>query len=76
MLMCLFSTTDQLCDLGQVTFLFLSFFAISWASPVACGGSQARGLIGAAAASLRQPQQRGIRAHLQPKPQLMATPDL
>ena len=33
---------------------FLIFFAISWAAPVAYGGSQARDLIGAVATGLRQ----------------------
>ena len=36
------------------SFLFLFFFAISWATPEAYGASQARGRIGAAAAGLRQ----------------------
>ena len=48
---------------------FLSFFffwggglfAISWATPVAYGGSQARGLIGSRRPA-PQPQQHGIRA--------------
>jgi len=35
-------------------FFFFFFFAISWAAPVAYGGSQDRGLIGAVAASLCQ----------------------
>ena len=52
-------------------------FAISWAAPMAYGGSQARGLIGAVAASLLQ-SHRNTRSEprLQPTPQLMATPDL
>ena len=33
-------------------FFFFCLFAISWAAPVAYGGSQARGLIGAAATGL------------------------
>ena len=39
----------------SLSYFFLSFclFAISWAVPVAYGGSQARGLIAAIAASLR-----------------------
>ena len=37
-----------------VLFLCVCLFAISWAAPAAYGGSQARGLIGAVAASLRQ----------------------
>ena len=36
--------------------------AISWAAPVAYGGSQARGRIGAVAAGLLQPQQHRILA--------------
>ena len=44
-------------------FYFFCLFAISWAAPAAYGGSQARGLTGAVAASLKpEPQQRGIRA--------------
>ena len=35
-------------------FFFLVFFAISWATSVAYGGSQARGLIGAVASGLCQ----------------------
>ena len=35
-------------------FYFFCLFAISWATPVAYGGSQARGLIGAIAAGLCQ----------------------
>ena len=45
-------------------FIYFCLFAISWAAPVAYGGSHARGLIGAVAAGLRtpEPQQHGIRA--------------
>ena len=58
------------------SFLFLVFFAISWATPTAYGGSQARGRIGAVAASLRQSHSNsGSELHLQPTPQLTATPD-
>ena len=44
--------------------IYFCLFAISWAAPVAYGGSHARGLIGAVAAGLRtpEPQQHGIRA--------------
>ena len=35
-------------------FFFCCLFAFSRAAPVACGGSQARGLIGAIAAGLHQ----------------------
>jgi len=56
-------------------FVFV-FFAISWAAPTAYGGSQARGLIGAVAASLHQSHSNaGSEPRLQPTPQLTATPD-
>ena len=55
---------------------FLSFFAISWAAPAAYGGSQARGGIGAVAASLHQSHSNArSEPRLQPIPQLTATPD-
>ena len=50
-------------------FVFLPF---SWATPVANGGSQARGLIGAVAAGHSN---AGSEPRLQPTPQLTATPD-
>ena len=57
-------------------YLFFCLFAISWAAPVAYGGSQARGLIGAVATGLRQNHSNaGSEARLQPTPQLRATPD-
>ena len=50
--------------------------AISWAAPAAYGGSQAKGLIGVVATGLCQSHSHtGSEAHLQPTPQLMATPD-
>ena len=53
--------------------LFVSFRA----APSVYGGSQARGLIGAVAASLRQSHNNAIsKPSLQPTPQLTATPDL
>ena len=56
--------------------LFFFFSAISWAAPVAYGGSQARGLIGAVAAGLRQSHSNvGSEPRLRPTPQLTATPD-
>ena len=60
------------------TFFFVFFFplAISWAAPLAYGGSQARGLIGAVAAGLHQSHSNtGSEPRLQPTPQLKATPD-
>ena len=51
---------------------FLSFFAISWATPVTYGGSQARSLIRAIATSLLQSHSNArSKPHLQPTPQLM-----
>ena len=48
--------------------------AFSWASPLAYGGSQARGQIAAVAAGLRQSHSdAGSELRLQPTPQLMAT---
>ena len=48
--------------------------AISWAAPTAYGGSQARGPIGAVAASLRQ-SHSNAEPRLQPTPQLTAKLD-
>ena len=61
-------------------FFFLIFlfclFAFSRAAPVAYGGSQARGRIGAVAAGLHQSHSNlGSELRLQPTPQLTATPD-
>ena len=57
-------------------FLSFTFFAFSGAASVAYGDSQARGLIGAVATSLRQSHSNmGSEPCLQPRPQLMATPD-
>ena len=51
-------------------------FAISWAASVADGGFQARGPIGAVAASLHQSLSNvGSKPSLQPTPQLTATLD-
>ena len=61
--------------------VFLSFVvvvvvvAISWAAPAAYGSSQARGRIGAVAASLCQSHSNaGSEPRLQPTPQLTAMP--
>ena len=57
-------------------FFFFVFFPISWAAPMAYGGSQARGGIGAVATSLRQSHSNvGPELRLRPTPQLTATPD-
>ena len=61
---------------SKTFFFFFGLFAISWATPVAYGGSQARGRIGAVAASLRQSHSNTrSEPRLQPTPQLTATPD-
>jgi len=53
-------------------FFFFGLFAISWADPVAYGGSQARGPIGAVATGLRQSHSKvGSEPRLQPTPQLV-----
>ena len=58
-------------------FFFLScLFAISWATPMAHGVSQARGPIRGVATGLRQSHSNaGFEPRLQPTPQLMATLD-
>ena len=69
--------------LGNYLFYFILFYffvfvvvAISWAAPVAYGGSQARGRIGAVATGLRQSHSNaGSEPRLQSTPQLTATPD-
>ena len=58
-------------------FIFIFyFFCLSRAAPEACGGSQARGLIGAVAAGLRHSHSNlGSEPCLRPTPQLTAMPD-
>ena len=57
-------------------YLFLSFFVFLRAASMAYGGSQARGIIRAVAASLRQSHSNvGSGPRLRPTPQLTATPD-
>ena len=68
----------QKCFLFLFLFCFVLFclFAISWADPVAYGGSQARGTIGAVGAGLCQSHSNtGSEPRLRPTPQLMATLD-
>ena len=57
-------------------FIYFCLFAISWAAPMAYWGSQARGLIRAVAAGLRQSHSNaGFEPRLRPTPQLTATSD-
>ena len=56
--------------------LFFCLLPFSRATPTACGGSQARGSIGAAATGLCQSHSNlGSEPHLWPTPQLTAMPD-
>ena len=58
-------------------FVFVFFFAISWADPVAYGGSQARDQIRAVAASLHHSHSNTrSEPRLRPTPQLTAVPGL
>ena len=74
--------TKLICLFLNLIFIYLlllllfCLFAISWAAPAAYGGSQARGRIGAVAASLNHSHSNaGSETYLQPTPQLTATPD-
>ena len=62
--------------LTSLTKVHTNFFFFPKAAPAAYGGSQARGLIGAVAASLCQ-RHSNVRSklHLRSTPQLTATPD-
>ena len=56
--------------------ILILFFVFSRAAPMVYGGSQARGQIGAIATDLHQSHSNvGSKRHLQPTPQLRATPD-
>ena len=60
----------------RIIFYFFCLFAISWAAPTPPGGSQARGQIRVVATGLHQSHNNvRSKSHLQPTPQLMATPD-
>ena len=57
-------------------YIYFGLFSFSRVFPVACGGSEARGLIGAIATSLRQGHSNaGSEPRLHPTPQLTAMPD-
>ena len=56
-------------------YLFFVFLPFLGPLPTAYGGSQPRGLIGVLAPGLRQSHSNAVsEPHLQPTPQLMATP--
>ena len=60
----------------QSSFFFFCLFVFSGATPVAYGGSHARGPIGAVVASLHHSHSKArSEPRLRPTPQLMATPD-
>ena len=60
----------------MVYFILFYFFALPRAAPMAYGGSQAKGLIGAVAADLGQSHSNsGSELRLQTTPQLTAMPD-
>ena len=64
-----------LCIDIRFTFIFFYLFAISWTAPMAYGGSQARGRIGAVATRLCQSHSNtGSELRLQPTLQLTVTP--
>ena len=74
-----------LSEWGKFTIIFFFFFFFAFfglllllmgAAPVAHGGCQARGLMGAVTAGLHQSHSNaGSKSHLRPTPQLTATPD-
>ena len=69
--------TNSLHSIPPLFILFMYFVFLFRATPAAHGISQARGQIGAAAAGLHHnhSNKAGSEPHLQPTPQLTATPD-
>ena len=64
-------------DFVQFFFVFCFVFCLFRPAPVSYGGSQARGLIGAAATSLHHSHSNaGFELPQRPTPQLVATLDL
>ena len=68
-------TVKHISNFSPITlFICLFVFVIFRAKPAACGNSQARGLIGAAAAGHSHSHSNtGTKLHLHPIPQLAAT---
>ena len=78
--LCVLVPAEHFCHFRLHFFLsflfFFCLFAFSRAAPMVYGGSQARGLIGAAATGQRQSHSNaGSEPRLQPTPQLTAMPD-
>ena len=60
----------------DIKYIFFCLFAFSTAAPTTYGGFQAKGPVGAVATSIHQSHSNAeSKPHLQPTPQLMATPD-
>ena len=79
-LRCVYPFIHPLMDVWVVAvvfvFVFFRLFAISWAAPVAYGGSQVRGRIGAIAAGLHHSHSSArSKPRLRPTPQLTAKSD-
>ena len=67
----------KLSETLEIFCLFCFYFLLFRAIPMACGGSQARRLIGVVAPSLHQRHSNvGSELRLLPTPQLKETPDL
>ena len=66
----------MVCQFIYLFFVLFHFFGLFRTTPAAYGGSQARGLIGATAASLHHSHSdAGSEPHLQPARQFTAAPD-
>ena len=80
--LCIYSSEISVKSFAHFYFIlfylfYFCLFSISWAAPMAYGGSQARGQIGAAAPGLCHSRSNsGSEPHLRPTPQFMAMPDL
>ena len=70
------SKINQIFQTSVLSIFLFCLFAISRATPPAYGGSQARSQIRAVATNLcHSHSNAGSKPHLQPTPQLTATPD-
>ena len=73
---CLIWFGSQRCQVLLCFVFVFGLFAISWAATEACGGSQARGRIGAVAASLRQSHSRQSHSNAGSELRVGPTPEL